>query len=86
MTGKAVLSQNLVGGVTALVCACCGQVVGMVNVVDAFRMIKEDESYICKACMGQPEEQIEQTLAAGDTDFLWTTAMLDGLMEAQHGA
>lgn len=49
-------------GVTGLVCAVCGQVVGAINEEALERMLEDDEIYICTSCEGR--DDIEAVLGA----------------------
>lgn len=85
MTGKAIYNdaKQHTHGVTALVCACCEQVVGVVNVGEALRMMQADEPYICRKCMTTlPVETVEVLLDTEAADWQWYQTMTDGLMTA----
>lgn len=70
-------------GVTTLVCACCEQVVGVVNVGEALRMMQADEPYICRKCLTTlPVETVEVLLDTEAADWQWYQTMTDGLMTA----
>lgn len=84
MTGKGIYSDAKQSdhGVTALVCACCEQVVGVVNVGEALRMMQADEPYVCRKCERLPIETVEVLLDTEAADWQWYQAMTDGLMTA----
>ena len=84
MTGKGIFSEAVQSnhGVTALVCACCEQVVGVVNVGEALRMMQADEPYICRECLRLPVETAGVLLDTAAADWQWYQQMTDGLMTA----
>lgn len=77
MTGKAIYNdaKQHTHGVT--------EVVGVVNVGEALRMMQADEPYICRKCMTTlPVETVEVLLDTEAADWQWYQTMTDGLMTA----
>lgn len=50
-------------GVLPLVCACCGEAVGVINATAFEAMAVANEVYICRACMQADAERVEASLA-----------------------
>jgi len=52
-------------GVLPLVCACCGETVGVINATEFLRRAEAGEDYICTACMKRPEADVEESMSMG---------------------
>ena len=63
---EAVKTKKLRGrrvGVYPLFCVACGRRVGVVNVDEFERMVVEGDDYICRECLKQDAEDLENDVA-----------------------
>ncbi|MCK9629252.1 MAG: hypothetical protein M0R37_11775 [Bacteroidales bacterium] len=52
---KGFFREATMSGVTGLVCAGCGQVVGVINSAALEAMLEDGEAYVCRQCMDRAD-------------------------------